>query len=331
MRRQTITIYGCGQEEAEWFREAAGRFGAGLAITDVPVSEENARFAKGRCVSVGHKTMVTEPVLRALKRAGVRYLSTRSVGCNHIDMDAAVRLGIEVGNVAYSPDSVADYTLMLMLMLLRNMKSVLKRSAEQDYRPEAAGREIRDLTVGIIGAGRIGRAVMERLKGFGCRILLSDSGRSGSGEIEEYVKPDVLLKESDIVTLHIPLSADTCHYLDGSRISRMKRGAAVVNTGRGALIDTGALVRELKSGRIAGAALDVLEGEDGIFYRDLRGQEVNHKYLKELQAMPNVLITPHTAYYTEHALRDMIENTIANCMEFERREVFIKKAVRNGL
>ncbi|MER7175470.1 D-lactate dehydrogenase VanH [Streptomyces mesophilus] len=313
-----ITVYGCGRDEAVLFRELAPGFGIVPTLTEAAVSESNAELARGnRSISVGHKTPLTRATLVALHRVGVRYISTRSVGYNHIDLESADGLGISVGNVYYSPDSVADYTLMLMLMAIRDAKSTVRRGAVHDYRlNEVRGKELRDLTVGVIGTGRIGSAVMDRLRGFGCRILANSHAPHTSAA---YVPLDELLRQSDIVTLHTPLTAQTHHLLDRRRIERMKRGAFVINTGRGPLLDTEALLSGLESGRLSGAALDVLEGEEGIFYADCRNRDIESKTLLRLQEMPNVLITPHTAYYTDHALSDTVTNSIANCLEFESR------------
>jgi len=299
----------------------APRYGAAPTLTDVAVSEANIELALGnRCVSIGHKSRLSGPILLALGRAGVQYVSTRSVGYDHIDMKSAARAGIAVENVAYSPDSVADHTLLLMLMVLRNAKSTIGRAQVHDYRlPDRPGKELRDMTVGVVGTGRIGTAVMDRLRGFGCRVLACDRRRTTSAE---YVSLDVLLRDCDVVTLHAPLTADTHHLLDRRRIDRMRHGAFVINTARGALLDTEALLAALESGRLGGAALDVLEGEEGVFYSDHRQGPVENQLLLQLQRRPNVVITPHTAYYTEHALSDIVENTLANCLRFERRAVW---------
>jgi D-specific alpha-keto acid dehydrogenase len=217
--------------------------------------------------------------------------------------------------VAYSPDSVADYTLMLMLMAVRDAQGVIRRADAHDYRlADAPGKELRDLTIGVVGTGRIGAAVTDRLRGFGCRVLAYDSRPTASAD---YVPFGELLQQSDIVTLHTPLTADTHHLLDRRRIERLKHGAVVVNTGRGALLDTEALVTALENGCLGGAALDVLEEEEGIFYADLRNRPVESELLLRLQAMPNVLISPHTAYHTDHALADTVEGSLVNCLRFE--------------
>lgn len=319
MAEAGITVYGCGQDEAVLFRKMAPRFGVLPTITDAALSEVNIELTFGnRCVSVGHKTPIANSVLLALSRAGVRYLSTRSIGYNHIDVKYAESVGISVENIAYSPDSVADYTLMLMLMAVRNAKSMISRAELDDFRlNDVRGKELRDLSVGVIGTGRIGAAVMDRLRGFGCRILAYDLRPTASAD---YVPLDELLRRSDIVTLHTPLNADTDHLLNRQRIGRMKRGALLINTGRGPLLDTEALISALESGKLGGAALDVLEGEEGVFYFDCRKKAVENKLLLRLQKLPNVLITPHTAYYTEHALSDTVENTLINCLKFEQRQ-----------
>ena len=311
-----ITIYGCGQDEAVLFREMAPRFGVMPTITEAAVSEANIELASGnRCISVGHKSQIVNSDLLALSRAGMRYISTRSIGYNHINVKYAESVGISVENIAYSPDSVADYALMLMLMAVRNAKSIIRRADTHDYRlSDVRGKELRDLTIGVIGTGRIGTAVMDRLRGFGCRILACDKRPNTAAD---YVPLDELLQLSDIVTLHTPLNADTHHLLNGQRIAQLKDGAFIINTGRGSLLDTEALIPALESGRLGGAALDVLEGEEGIFYADCRDKPIESKTLLRLQSLPNVLISPHTAYYTEHALSDTVENSLINCMNFE--------------
>jgi D-specific alpha-keto acid dehydrogenase len=316
-RRTGLTIYGCEPDEAALFHEFAPRYGLTPTVVEAPLSGGNADVARGdRCVSVSHKSAITSSVLLALSQAGVRYLSTRSAGHNHIDVEHATRVGITVGNVAYSPDSVADYTLMLMLMAIRDAKSVLRRADSYDYRlSDVRGRELRDLTVGVIGTGRIGAAVVARLQSFGCRVLAYDVRPKTAAT---YVSLDDLVRHSDIVTLHTPLNSDSHHLLSRHRIGQLKQGAVVVNTGRGALLDTEALLEALESGRLAGAALDVVEGEEGIFYENRGNGRVEGGLLSRLQRLPNAIISPHTAYYTDRALRDTVENTIVNCLAFER-------------
>ena len=321
-----ITVYGCEKEEARLFREISPRFRVLPTITKAAVSADNAVLARGnRCISVSHKARITPSALFALKDMGVEYISTRSIGDNHIDVETAGKLGITVGNVVYSPGSVADYTVMLLLMAIRNAKSVVSRAQSHDFRLEAArGRELRDLTVGVLGTGRIGKAVIRRLTNFGCRILAYDLNPDVSLSAA-YVSLETLLAESDILTLHMPLTEQTYHFFDQERIAQMKAGAFLINTGRGALVDSDALITALTCNKLGGAALDVLEGEEGLFYFDYRQKPVDHRLLLQLEQMPQVIITPHTAYHTQRALYDTVENTVLNCLNFERSETLCNR------
>jgi len=316
-----ITIYGCERDEADVFNELSPRYGVIPAIISSAVSETNAALAHGnRCISVGHKSEISESILLALKESGVEYISTRSIGCNHIDMQAAKSMGIAVGNVRYSPGSVADYTLMLMLIAIRNAKSIVSRAQSYDFRLDhVRGKELRDMTVGVLGTGHIGKAVIERLRGFGCHVLATSHNKETGLNC---VSLNELLQKSDILTLHVPLSADTYHMIGREQIEAMKQGAFLINTARGRLVDTDALIKALENGRLGGAALDVLEGEEGLFYFDCTQKPIDNHFLLRLQQMPNVIITPHTAYYTGPALRDTVEKTLLNCLDFERKKRF---------
>jgi D-specific alpha-keto acid dehydrogenase len=312
-----ITVYGCEPDEAVLFHELGPRFGVVPTITGDAVSAASVISVPGnRCISVGHKSDVPRTALRALHEAGAEHLSTRSIGVNHIDLRAAAQLGITVENAAYAPDGVADYTLMLILMAIRNAKEIVGRANANDFSlRHIRGKDLRDLTVGVVGVGSIGSAVIRRLQGFGCRVLASDDrGRDTSAEV---VPLDELLVESDVVTLHLPLNPETHHLIGSREIATMREGAFLVNTGRGALVDTDALVVALEDGTLGGAALDVLEGEEGIFYVDRTTTRVDHHSLLRLQRLPNVIVTPHTAYYTRRALHDTVEQTLIKCRAFE--------------
>jgi D-specific alpha-keto acid dehydrogenase len=178
------------------------------------------------------------------------------------------------------------------------------------------GKELRDLTVGVVGVGNIGKAVIRRLHGFGCRVLASNDRDQES--TAELVSLDELLLESDVVTLHLPLNAETHHLIGRAEIETMKQGAFLINTGRGSLVDTDALIVALEDGKLGGAALDVLEGEEGLFYFDCTNRPIDNRLLLALQRLPNVIITPHTAYYTRRALYDTVEQTLIKCRNFER-------------
>jgi len=208
--------------------------------------------------------------------------------------------------------------VMLMLMAIRNAKAIVTSAQAQDFRLHAVrGRELRDLTVGIVGAGQVGAAVIQRLQGFGCRVLASSPGPISPGSATR-VSLDALVRDSDVISLHLPLEASTHHIIGRAKIATMRPGAVLVNTGRGGLVDTGALVDALADGRLGGAALDVVEGEEGIFYFDWTDRPIENELLRRLQDLPNVIISPHTAYYTDRVLRATVEATLRNCLRFER-------------
>ena len=319
MKGLGLTVYGCEQDEADLFNELCPRFGFVPTMTRESASEAGVISVPGtRCISVGHKSEISRPTLRALQKAGVEYISTRSIGFDHIDLRAADNVGITVENVVYAPDGVADYTLMLILMAIRHVTEILRSAEKHDFRLSSSrGKDLRDMTVGVVGVGHIGNAVIRRLHGFGCRVLASGNGRTEAAAAE-FVSLDELLLSSDIVTLHLPLNDDTHHLIGRKQIAMMKQSAFLINTGRGALVDTGALVVALEAGRLGGAALDVLEGEEGLFYVDCSTRPVDHHFLPRLQQLPNAIVTPHTAYYTERALYDTVERTLLNCLRFER-------------
>jgi D-specific alpha-keto acid dehydrogenase len=296
-----LTVYGCDPDEAALFRELAPRLGVVPSLTSAPVTLVGSRVLPppgNRCISVGHKSEVTAPMLRALRDAGVEHLTTRSIGVDHIDLAAAEEVGITVENAAYAPDGVADFTLMLLLMAVR-------RSGRAGT---VRDRELRDLTVGVVGVGRIGAAVIARLAGFGCRILAADTGAAGAGVAipapVERVPLAELLRTSDVVSLHVPLTEGTRGLIGAAEIAAMKPRAVLVNTARGGLVDTGALAGALESGWLAGAALDVVDGDGA-----------------RLAAIPTAIVTPHIAYFTEGALRDTVTRTLENCLDHERTRV----------
>lgn len=252
-------------------------------------------------------------VLNAFHDAGVRLVSTRTIGYDHIDLAAAKELGLTVCNAGYDPDAVADYAVMLMLMALRNEKRILQRANLHDFSmPGLIGRQMRSCTVGIVGAGKIGARVMESLSGFGCRILYWN--RSKKSDLPGTQVPlDVLFRESDIISLHIPLTEETHHFISREVIAAMKPGAILVNTARGGLVDTEAMIDALESGRLGGAALDVVEGETGLYHFDKTSAQIRNRALSILKDMPNVIVTPHMAFYTREAVEQMARCSVEAC------------------
>jgi len=316
-----ITIYACRADEAAYLDEFRKKHNVDLVPTKELPSMENVDLAKGsECISV-LTAPIHEELLKAYYDVGVRYISTRSIGYDHIDLNAAKKLGIHIGNVSYSPNSVADYTVMMMLMAIRKVKYVLSRNTVQDYSLRGTkGLEMHNLTVGVIGTGRIGRTVLQNLTGFGCRLLAYDLYPNDSvREIAEYVPLEELLHQSDLITLHMPATKENFHMINRDTISQMKDGVILVNTARGSLIHTEDFMDAVESGKIGAAALDVIENETGLYYKNHKGKVLQNRAFSVLQSYPNVLLTPHIAFHTDQAVKDMVENSIKSCILFSKK------------
>ncbi|MDO4292405.1 MAG: D-isomer specific 2-hydroxyacid dehydrogenase family protein [Eubacteriales bacterium] len=306
-------------DEAAYFKKFGKLYGAEILPVREDPTPENAALAQG-CEGVSViTTPVTAELIEAWKRAGVRHISTRTIGFDHIDLEAAGRCGMAVSNVTYSTGSVADYTVMLILMALRRMKSILKRAEGMDYSLQGnIGRELGGLTVGVVGTGRIGRHVMRNLSGFGCRLLACDPFENEEARrYGSYCAQEELFAQSDVITFHTPAEKSSFHLVNADTLGQMKPGVVLVNTARGSIIDTAALIDALESGKVGAAALDVIEGELGIFYGDYKYQVIGHREMSILKDLPNVLMLPHMAFYTENAVSDMVEHSIAHIVNGE--------------
>lgn len=243
-------------------------------------------------------------------------ISTRTIGYDHVDIEAAKEFGIHVSNVSYSPECVADYTVMLMLMSLRRMKRIMQRGEINDFSlPGIQGRELPNLTVGVLGTGRIGQAVIRDLSGFGCKIYAYDKYENENVKgYAEYTDLDTIYKECDLITLHMPLAEDNFHLIGKEAFGKMKDGVVIVNTARGGLIDTKALIEAIESGKAGAAGLDVIEDEFGMYYYDRKSDVLSKRDLYILRGFPNVIVTPHMAFYTDQAVSDMVKHSIESCI-----------------
>lgn len=306
-------------DEGQFFE----KFGKQYGVEIVPIREtptaENASLAKD-CEGVSViTTPITEDIIRIWKDAGVRHISTRTIGYDHVDLEAAKKYNMEVSNVTYSTGSVADYTVMLILMVLRRMKSIIKRAEGMDYSLMGnIGREIGDLTIGVVGTGKIGTHVMRNLSGFGCKIVAYDPYENEEAKkYGMYCSLEELFRVSDVITFHTPANKSSFHIVNEDSIKTMKDGVVLVNTARGSIIDTPAFLDALENGKIGGAALDVIENELGIFYGDYKYQVIGHREMSILKDLPNVLMLPHMAFYTENAVSDMVEHSIAHIVNHD--------------
>ena len=306
-------------DEAPYFEKFGRQYGAEIVPIRETPTPENAALAEG-CEGVSViTTPITEDIIQIWKAAGVKHISTRTIGYDHVDVEAAEKYGMAVSNVSYSTGSVADYTVMLILMALRKMKSIIKRAEGMDYSLIGSiGKEIGDLTIGIVGTGKIGTHVMRNLSGFGCRLIAYDLCENEEAKkYGDYCSMEELFKTSDVITFHTPATESSFHMVNKESIETMKDGVILINTARGSIIDTPAFIDAVERGKIGAAALDVIEKELGIFYGDYKYQVIGHREMSILKDLPNVLMLPHMAFYTENAISDMVEHSIAHIVQGE--------------
>lgn len=299
-------------DELRYFEECREKYGITFDYTTEYPNKDNLSLAKGyEAVSI-ITNPVDEEMLGFFSKMGVKYLATRSIGYEHIDVAAAHRLGIRVCHASYSPNSVANYTIMLMLMACRKIEYILEKSRLQDYSLGGKiGKELSLCTVGVIGTGKIGETVIEHLSGFGCKMLAYDLYEKESVKrYAEYVPLDRLYRESDIITLHVPGMAENYHMLDEKAFGKMKDGVMLVNAARGMLVDTDALITALESGKVGFAALDTVEEENGLYYLNRERDVIANRHRAVLGAFQNVILSPHMAFYTEQAVSNMVGKTV---------------------
>lgn len=276
-----------------------------------------ARGAQAVCLFVNDRA--DRACLHALAQLGVKLIALRCAGYNNVDEAAAREFGLTVVRVpAYSPHAVAEHTVALLLTLNRKIHRAFNRVREQNFSLGGlVGFDLHGKTVGVVGTGKIGRIAAQIFRGFGTTVLAHDTKPDpawAAAHGVRYVPLDPLLAASDVVSLHVPLFPETLHLLNARTLARMKPGAFIVNTSRGKLIDTTALLASLKSGHTGGVALDVYEEEEGVFFEDLSGRVLQDDELSLLLTLPNVLVTAHQAFLTHEALGEIARVTTENLL-----------------
>lgn len=309
-------------DELGYMQEAASQMGFEFDWTSEYPTLENAHLAAGHDALCIITNPMPAELLDAFWAQGVRYLSTRTIGYEHIDVAHARELGMRVSNAPYPPEGVANYAIMLMLMAQRKVKLLARHSAAQDFGLRGKlGKDISTSTVGVIGTGRIGSTVVRHLSGFGCKVLAYDPYPNDDVRAHAtYVDLDTLLAQSDAITLHAPGLAENYHMLDSAAFAKMKDGVVLVNAARGMLVDTEALVAAVESGKVGAAALDTIENEADLYYRDLSRDVLPNRDRSVLMAFPNVIVSPHMAFYTAEDVRAMIFNSAGALLAFSRGE-----------
>ncbi|MDG4860578.1 2-hydroxyacid dehydrogenase [Streptomyces sp. T-3] len=288
---------------------------------DVFLTEDTAPIAAGyEVISTSVNANLNNRVLQTLAAGGTQMIAQRSTGFNNIDLQVAERLGFTVARVSYySPYSVAEFAWTLAMAVNRRIVRASNRTRDFDFRLDGLmGRDMRGRTVGVLGTGKIGEAFTRIAHGFGMNLLGWDPyPNPACVELGmKYVEKEQLLAESDVISLHVPLFEETKHIINSEALKQMKDEAILVNSSRGALIDTEALVGELRLGRFAGVGLDVYEAEAGLFFLDKSIQGVEDDTLARLMTFPNVLVTSHQAYYTVDAVGTIIDTTLKNVLDY---------------
>jgi D-lactate dehydrogenase len=316
-----IAVFSIKEYEKELFLRENDTAHLELVFFETALCEKTAILAQG---FDGVCCFVTDTLnaktLALLHASGVRLIALRSAGFNHVDVPCAKQLGMIVVRVPnYSPYAIAEFAVGLLLTLNRKIHRAYQLVREHNFMlNHLLGFDLHGKTVGVVGAGRIGSIFVRILCGFGCRVLIYD-------KIEEpnclqlgatYVPFKTLLKESDIISLHCPLNETTHHLIDSKAIAHMKRGVMLINTGRGGLIDTKAVIQGLKEGTIGYLGLDVYEEEEHIFFKDRSEEIINDDVFLRLQTFPNVVITSHQAFFTKEAIENIIHTTLCNIKNF---------------
>lgn len=304
-----ITAFEVRDDERRFFLELSKKYNIEIELISDRLTVDTLDKITDSCgITTLGQSKLDRDLLTLLAQKNIQYLATRTIGYNHIDIAAANELGIKVLNANYAPYGVAEYTIMLMLMVLRHYKPALWRGEVYDYSLKGLrGKELRNLTVGIIGTGRIGAAVIKCLTGFGCKILAYN--RHPKDEIKQYaqyVDLDTLYRESDIISLHLPLLPATHHIINKDSISKMKDGVILINCARGELMNLDDLIDELEVCKIGGLGLDTVESEEGLVHRDRRTDILNNRRIAYIRQFPNVVMTQHMAFYTDEAVFSMV-------------------------
>ncbi|WP_024613790.1 2-hydroxyacid dehydrogenase [Clostridium sp. Ade.TY] len=317
-----LVCFGVRPTEVEFFNKL-NKYGYDLKLVEKGLNHENVKEAIGaEAIMVRGNCMADRQNLELLKNNGLKYVLTRTVGFDHVDLDAVKEFGLKSARVpGYSPNAIGELAVTLAMMLLRHTAYSVNRTREKNFVVDANmfSKEVRNCTVGIIGTGRIGLTTAKLFKGLGARVIGYDVFQSDAAkEVVEFVSQEELIKTSDIISVHMPyIKGVNYHLINDEFINNMKDGGIVINTARGELQDIEAIIRGIESGKLGGYGADVLEGESRVFFKDLKGQEIDDENIEKLINMfPKVLLTPHIGSYTDEALTNMISISYENLNEY---------------
>ncbi len=330
-----IAFFSARSYDRDYFNRANEQYLHDIHYTEAPLTEQTALLAEGcEAVCLFVNDHVTAQVAKRMVTVGVRLIALRCAGYNHVDLRATKQLDLTVVRVpAYSPHAVAEHTVALILTLNRKTHRAYNRVREGNFALEnLMGFDLYGKTVGVVGTGKIGKVFCQIMLGFGCRMLGSDPYPDAEleGQGVSYVPVEELLARADIVSLNCPLTESTYHLINADSLRLMRRGAMLINTGRGALIDTKAVIEALKSGHLGYLGLDVYEQEEGLFFHDLSHEIIQDDQIARLMTFPNVLITSHQAFFTHEAMTEIARVTLQNVTAFEQGLVLENAVVAGG-
>ena len=317
-----VAVFSTKPHDREFLGQAASHFKHELTFFEPRLTDETVQLAAGFpavCIFVNGR--LDAPVIEQLAANGTRFIALRCAGFNNVDLPAALKAGLSIVRVpAYSPHAVAEHTVALMLALNRNIHRAYNRVREGNFALNGLmGFDLCGRTVGIVGTGKIGEVVAQIMKGFGCHILAYDVKPNPECTAlgATYVELPELFSKADIITLHCPLTPTTRHLINPETIATMRRGVMLINTSRGAVVNTGAVIAALKSGQIGHLGLDVYEEESDYFFEDLSHTAIADDQLARLMTFPNVIVTGHQAFFTAEALTSIAETTLKNLCDLE--------------
>lgn len=314
-----ITVFETREDELPIIRKLEQTYGVTITCYPNDLSLANINLLKGtNAVSILGHSQLNKELLIKLQKQGIQYISTRTVGYNHIDLQAAHELGIHISNAYYDPNGVADYTVMLILMSLRKYKQAMWRANVNDYSLTGLkGKEMRNLTIGVVGTGNIGAQVIENLSGFGCRLIAFDTRENPKIVSKvEYLSLEELYAEADVITYHVPLLPSTQRMINKESLTKMKNGVVLINCSRGELMNVSDVIDAIESHKIGALALDVFENETGIYHQDRRTDIISNRDMAYIRQFPNVIMTQHIAFYTDAAVATMVECGIGSLVDF---------------
>lgn len=318
-----VLCYGVRDVEKPFFESLNEKYNFDITCVEQYLNtEQTAMLAEGfECVILRGNCFADKKNLDIYKSLGVKYILTRTVGINHIDIQYAKSLGFKLAYVPfYSPNAIAELALTHALMLSRNMAYTVNEMSNKDFRVKSNmfAKEVRKSTVGIIGLGKIGLTTAKLFKGIGANVLGYDVyPKENIDDILTQVSLNELIENSDIISLHIPYIKENGKLVTKEFLSKMKKGSILINTGRGEVVDTLALIDSIKSGHLRGAGLDTIDNETNIFFKDLRDKEIEDETLKQLVSLyPNVILSPHIGSFTDEAVINMIETSYQNLDDF---------------